>query len=260
MHSLLFIPAYEEKMKNAGKIPADAIVFDLEDSIKQEHKSRALYNLVHFLKNFDKKEKTIFVRVNSNEINAEIKALQIVENKIDGLMIPKFEEAALMKDLRDMNKKIIALVETPLGLINLKQIVTCKEIWALAFGAEDYCCTVNMKNGRDYLLPIKTEIVKYANAFNKKCFDTVSTAIVNQTKLLEEVQESYCLGFNGKLAIHPNQINVIKSVFSLEDRQKMLDILTAYEKNNNGVLCYEGQIYERPHIEKIKKELEKQDE
>ena len=119
---------------------------------------------------------------------------------------------------------------------------------------------MNFKFTLSYSVRDPKRTLTFCVAFNKKCFDTVSTAIVNQTKLLEEVQESYCLGFNGKLAIHPNQINVIKSVFSLEDRQKMLDILTAYEKNNNGVLCYEGQIYERPHIEKIKKELEKQDE
>lgn len=256
--SLLFVPAEEQKLKKIKAFYSDAFILDLEDSIKESNKKNALKATKNFLETFECAENPIFVRINADNIEAEISELK--DTGIEGVVLPKAESACKIEEIKESigDKKIIPLIETPMGMVNLSAIAKQPSVWAIAFGAEDYCCEAGTKNEEHYLLPIKTEIVKYAHAYRKKCFDTIALEFKEKDKIYQSSLHSYNLGFDGKLAIHPSQVEQIHRAFNPKNEFYMKKVLEAFEKCENGVLKFEGKIYEKPHIEKIKRDLKNQ--
>lgn len=255
--NMLFVPADEKKLKKSTGIPADAFIFDIEDSIKEEDKDDALDLLKRFLAEFYPEGRSVFIRINAQRWEKELTELKAVFSKIDGIMIPKAENPLEIKRIIDCieDKKSILLIETPKGLVRLKELVEIDATWAIAFGAEDYTCETGMKNDENYLLPIKYEIVKYAKAYGKKCFDTISKELKDEEFMYSEAVHSKNIGFDGKLAIHPKQINAINNAY-VKDCTALEKILEVYNNSETGVMVYEGKVYDRPHIEEIKKMLE----
>lgn len=255
LHSLMFVPATKDKMKNAFSYKADALIFDLEDSIKENQKRQCLENLIDYLGQYKSVDKQVFVRLNSGNLDFELEKLEPLGKIITGYVIPKVEGNKSLAKVQNLDKKIIALIETPLAFVNIKDIVSNICTSAIAFGAEDYCSATGMINDNDYLRALKTEIVKYARAYNKICYDTISKEISETEKLKEDICNSKNMGFDGKLAIHPNQLSLINYIFSEINREIIIDIIKAFEKNENGVVVYDGIVYELPHIEYMKKKL-----
>lgn len=252
--SLLFIPAKEKMLNKIKELKADIYIIDLEDSIGKNDKEIALNVLVDFLDKLQQKS-NIMIRINSDNYLNELKLLDKYSEI--GFMLPKFEYGNQYEDVSNILKKhkIAALVETPLGIVNIEQIV-CKEyINAIAFGAEDYTAKVNMKNSKFSLNYQKSKIVTYSKAYNKKVFDTPSFKINNDEEFKEEVNESVDLGFDGKLLIHPKHIDYINNAFQNIDIDKYKSIIDIYEKSDSAVVVIEGVVYEKMHINRMKKIL-----
>lgn len=252
--SLLFVPAKE---KTLGKIPdltAEACIIDLEDSIEASDKELALNRVCSFLKDFDSNFK-IFIRVNSDRINEEINALKIFSDI--GFMIPKFEDVGQYSSLIDFfhGREIIALIETPIGVINSSKIAECPWISAVAFGAEDYTARMNMKNSSDLLIYPKCCLINAAKAYGKKAYDTPSMHIKDDILFMNDLASSVDLGFDGKLAIHPKHIQHIKNAFMGNDIDNLIRIVSTYEKIGQAVSVIDGVVYETMHIERMKKIL-----
>lgn len=254
--SLLFVPAMPSKIKKAFQYNADAIIFDLEDSIKKNSKKQALLDLIEALTKYENNDmKAIFVRVNSETMEFELEQLEKTGKIITGYVIPKTEGNWSLRNINGINKQITALIETPKGFVNLHEIAASDTVDAIAFGAEDYCSLTNMENREDFLLPLKIDIVKHARAFNKSCYDTISKEVKKTQKLEDDIRISKELGFDGKLAIHPIQVDIINNTFTILDVDKIKRIISKFEENDNGVLVDEGEIYERPHIELLKRKI-----
>ena len=176
MEGLLFVPCVRNKLNNTSKLQADYFIFDLEDSIREENKETALVDLVDYLNDNDALKKNI-VRVNSERLYDEVKALY--ECGIRRFMIPKAETTEDINKLSQLYKDIalVLLIETPRGLINLESMIQCNNVYAIAFGAEDFCTSMQMSNLDELLLPIKQKIVILSKVYNKKVYDTITLVI-----------------------------------------------------------------------------------
>lgn len=253
--NLLFVPAIEKFLSNILLLEADGFIIDLEDSIPENQKSESLERTIHFLSKNDIK-KDVFIRVNNNNYENEIRQLQVFD--IKGYMVPKVENKKIINHISTLlnsNQKLIALIESPIGIINLEQILLEKQISMLAFGAEDYLSRIGVDYTEEILLYPKSKIVTYAHAYNLEVFDSISLNYTETKLLREEVNYSKKMGFTGKLAIHPNQLKTINDVFTVYDKSYYESIIQEYEKSNEGVVLIDGKIYEKPHIEKFKKFL-----
>ena len=258
--SLLFIPAIGRMMRKAFDCAADAVIFDLEDSIKPEEKEAALDRLKSFLSKAGANRRAlVYVRLNADSMSRELEMLKSVDRFFDGIVIPKAEEAAAIRDM-DYSGEKLALIETPKGMINLPDIAAEPSVSMILFGAEDYTSITGMANNEDLLLPLKLEIVKHARANGKRCVDTICKEYRNEEIIKDSVRRSKDMGFDGKLLIHPLQVAITNDVFTASDIEKKRRILAAFEKCPNGVLKYEGQIYESPHIEMIRREIGQYDQ
>jgi len=250
--SLMFVPAVEKMLRKIIQYNADAYIIDLEDSIIESDKSDALERCVAALNEMNSVE-NIFVRLNKNLAVIELERLKKFKGL--GFMLPKFESA---EDYAEFCNKLkghytIALVETPKGVVNISSIAMCKNIDAIAFGAEDYTASVNMKNEDGYLNGIKLQIVANAKAFNKKVFDTPSFKVGDEKSFECEVDNSVSLGFDGKLLIHPKHIEYINNAFGCADIDYMRKVVEAFEKSGEAVFVYDGKVYEKMHITRFKR-------
>ena len=251
MKSFLFVPSKAKMLLKIPTFSADAYIIDLEDSIKESDKEVALDDLCSFLK--ENTLNNIFIRLDGNLIESELSKLSSFN--VFGFMIPKFEKPSNYNAFSHMlkGKKIIALVETPLGLTNIEEIAKSPMVDAIAFGAEDFSSSIGMKNLPTTLSFAKSMIVTYGKAYSKPVIDTPSFIIDNPNELTKEIQESVDMGFDGKLAIHPNQIELINSLFHLFDLDYMKRVIDVYEKTGEAVVVIDGHVYEKMHIAHFKR-------
>lgn len=253
MKSLLFVPSKPKMLAKISVSDADAYIIDLEDSISEDGKEQALADAIQFLGNsIDKK---IYVRLNRDRIKFETESLK--NTAINGYMIPKFEKPKDYIDITDSfgGKEIIALVETPLGIVNLRDIASCSFITSIAFGAEDFTSCIGMKNSAEYLNFARSAIVTYGKAFGKCVYDTPSFVIDKEEELEKEIRIAVDMGFDGKLAIHPKQIDRINKLFRYFDVDYIKGVVEQYEKSGEAVLKIDEHVYEKMHIAHFKKIL-----
>lgn len=252
LRSLLFVPAKEKMLKKISSLSSDGYIIDLEDSIREEEKDYALRTLCEFLATSN--QLNVYIRLNKERVESEAIALNMYNV---GFMLPKFESIDDYQSLAGVlgQHEIIALIETPKGIVNISSIASTQWVDALAFGAEDYTASMNMENDDELLLFPKSTLVTYAKTFSKKVFDTPSFSINDQEKFEKEVRTSVSLGFDGKLLINPRHIEFINSSFGKADFEYVKYIVSEYERKGEAVVVIEGKIYEKMHINHYRKIL-----
>ncbi len=251
--SLLFVPATQKLLPKIETTTADAIIVDLEDAILETDKDSALDLLCGFLSRYSYRT-DIYVRVNPSRVSIELPRLN--EFPIKGYMLPKSENAIMIHAFHELapGKEIIALIETAIGMVSLKQIAFDENVSMLAFGAEDYTTQCGIKNENEFLAYPKSMIVAHSKACGKMAIDTISLNITEPEAYEAEARKSKDYGFDGKLAIHPMQVEIINRVF-IDDIEYYKRIVSEYEKCGEGILRLDGEVFEKPHIEAMKRRI-----
>jgi len=246
----LFVPCDEKYLSKVDSLKSKTIIFDLEDSIKDDKKQKALESLLRFLNTYSGNKK-IWIRVNNDRMDIEISALK--DKNIVGFMLPKTESFEMIDNIVAVSNasKVWALIETPMGIANLLSIASHPLLSAIMFGGEDYSNFFSDDSHDEVIRFAKNMIVLYGRAFNLPVFDTISWNYRDFKLFKEEVLFSKKFGFYGKVAIHPDQVDIIKEVFK-EKIEDQIEIIDQFDRSSSGVMIYKGKIYERPHIEKMK--------
>ncbi|MBQ5676271.1 MAG: CoA ester lyase [Lachnospiraceae bacterium] len=257
--ALLFVPAKENMLAKLPISNVEVYILDLEDSIEESDKEQALERLLSFLEHYTGKEQ-LYIRLNQGTIEKEAKSLKQYQDI--GFVLPKFENInAFDEELVEIWQQhpVIALIETPKGVVNVENIASCDWVDALALGAEDYTAAMNMENSIETLAYAKGKIVTYAKAYGKKVYDTPTLQLKDDAKLNFEIHNAVRFGFDGKLAIHPKQIPAINSLFFHHDIERMKQVVALYEKEGKAVLTVDNQVYEKMHINRMRRIIEAQD-
>lgn len=230
--SLLSVPGSDErKITKAAGLNADSIVLDLEDGVALEKKDQARELVVKTLQDRsifqDKAE--ICVRINALETGdlARLDLEAVVPcSELQALVIPKVEQASDVLFVHDCIKenatspdiRILAAIESAKGMLNLRDIaetsLSCS-IDGLIFASEDYCADLELirTEHATELLWARSELVTTAKAYGLQAIDMVHIDFRNLPGLAEECQRGRELGFTGKQAIHPAQLDTIHSTF-----------------------------------------------
>ena len=109
----------------------------------------------------------------------------------------------------------------------------------------------------DSLLYARSKIVLESAINNLFSIDSPFMDIDNLDKLQEESKKAKALGFNGKAAIHPSQVDVIKSAF-LPDEQEIneaREIIKAFKNSSSAVMAFNGRMIDQPIILSMEKRL-----
>jgi citrate lyase subunit beta/citryl-CoA lyase len=268
--SWLFVPAdSEKKVAKALDSDADAIIFDLEDSVVPAQKGAAR----EILKNLPQRSGGAqwWVRVNpigSDFLKEDLKLIGVAD--LHGIVLPKAEGGWDIVEIAHHtgNIPIHAIVtETPASLFAmLSYRDPSLPLAAMSWGAEDLSAALgaSSKYDSDGALSFTYKLARSlclagAVAAGVQPVDGVFADFRDDEGLRAEAEAARREGFTGKLAIHPAQVAVINAAFtaSEEEVRNAEEIVAAFEAHPDaGVLSVGGRMVDRPHLLQARRVLE----
>lgn len=257
--SYLFVPANRlERFEKALNTDADAVIIDLEDAVPAELKNAARDSLKQWL--IEHSDKHIMIRINSKQtqwFEADIQ-LALLPN-VDAIVLPKTESVSDLAAVTAIHSlDLFALIETPLGFAQVRQIAGAPHVRALMFGSIDFQLEMGMQAGYHELLSFRNEIVLASKlAGIAPPVDGVTVDFKNEDVVQLETQQAKSLGFAGKLCIHPNQVSVVNQTFSPspEEIEWATRVLNAIEISQNQAVSLDGKMIDLPVISRAQKIL-----
>lgn len=272
--SLLFIPGNNPSMiQNADIFPADGIIFDLEDSVDVSEKDNARNLVMNYLNSGSNYPSLIVLRINpvqSEFIEQDLELLQT--NKIDYILLPKADleslhtlDQYLVKYENSTNSykvKVIALIESPKSIIEANEIAAHKRVIGLLLGAEDLSMEleIDRSNTGEEILFARSKIIYAAAANEIISIDTPNTSINNNDLLETDCLNAKRLGMKAKTAIHPNQLELINTIFSLSQNEIHWAQAVLKEKGvhkGKGAFSVQGKMIDKPLIQKAETIIQK---
>ncbi|GAA0508372.1 citrate lyase subunit beta / citryl-CoA lyase [Halorubrum aquaticum] len=276
--SLLFSPGDRpELMRKGAETNADVLCFDLEDAVVPARTDRAREAVRSVLSDpaFDP-DAEVCVRLTANEPEADLDAL--VDDgsetegdlRLDAVMLPKVEAAAsvdradeLLAD-RGLDPVVFAVVETAGGVLAAREIADATATTALVFGAEDLAADLGATRTAEgtEVLYAREHVVLAASAAGVDAIDTLHTDFTDEAGLREEAELAATFGYDGKLAIHPSQVDPINETFTpgadeVEWAERVLDARDAAEREGRGVFAVDGEMIDAPLVAQAERVLER---
>ncbi len=268
LRCLLFVPgADRKKIDKALSLGADAVILDLEDAIAPGEKDRARTVVREILQSSGLPP--VFVRVNGAETRHVLKDLQAVAGTgLAGIMLAKAETAEEVRKVSWLlglleeeqgpargSMELVPFIESARGIENAGAIASsCPRVKKLAFGGNDYTADIWTSYSGDgtELFYARAKLVNASRAAGiEPPLDTVCPMIKDTDTLRKDAAEAKKMGFQGKLVIHPAQIQPVIEIFSptADEVAAAKKIVAAYEEAKaagRGVVQLDGQMVEAP--------------
>lgn len=276
--TMLYVPGNNAGMvKDAHIYRSDSVMFDLEDSVSITEKDSARLLIFNALRTLDYEGIETVVRINGLDTpfgEDDIKAM--VRARPDIIRIPKSdsaEEIIAVENLIEREEKaagiepgtikMMAAIESPLGVINAYSIATAsKRLVGIALGAEDY--VTNMKTRRSAegveIIYARSAIVTAARAAGIYALDTVYSDINNEEGFIEEVKLIKQLGFDGKSVISPRQIAPVHRIYTPTQKEidfalRVIEAIEDAKEKGSGVISLDGKMVDKPIVDRAERVL-----
>jgi citrate lyase subunit beta/citryl-CoA lyase len=253
VRTALFVPGNRpDRVDKAVGAGADAVIIDLEDAVpldsKEETRSKVREKILEHW------ESRLIVRVNSLDSRFFQGDLEeLVEKELECIMIPKVESAADVREIYDRLLKVektkrldyapvlvIVMIETARGVQNVFQILSetadPPRLFTAAFGAADYAFDLGVeltKEGDELFYPRSRIAVACRAAGVEPPLDTPFMIDLKDIEALKaDARRAKQLGFQGKLCIHPNQIEPCHTIFTPTDGELLYakSVIQAFEE------------------------------
>jgi citrate lyase subunit beta / citryl-CoA lyase len=279
LRSMMFVPGHREKLiLSATRSTADALILDLEDSVKPESNKQVARDMIQqYMKSGTFQGYQVFVRVNDRESGHLLKdILQLSIEGITGFMYPKsvtgqdiyffdklLETVEAEKGFARGTFKIVPLIETAAAVLNAQDICrSSARVIAIAFGCEDFISDlegIHDHNGVSLSTP-RALIAMAARANGVIPIDTVHINVHDLEHLEKNIKLARLLGFEGMLILHPKEIELAHRYFSpsqqeVDDAREMLQLAEAATKENAGVVVVNNKFIGPPMVLAAKKTL-----
>jgi citrate lyase subunit beta/citryl-CoA lyase len=272
LRSLLFVPGDRpERMEKALGLGADALILDLEDAVAATRKDEARAAIRAFLDR--ERALPLFVRINPLDSGmADDDLAAVLPGKPDGIMLPKAEGAASLKELdtkldwagaKDCSILPIAS-ETAAAIFQMGTYggVTSRLV-GLTWGAEDLPAAIGASTSREedgsYTAPYqlaRSLTLFGAAAAGVAPIETVYPAFKDLDGLAAYAARARRDGFTGMMAIHPTQIAVINDAFTPSEAEvaHARAVIAAFAANPDaGALSLDGKMIDRPHLKQAER-------
>jgi citrate lyase subunit beta/citryl-CoA lyase len=276
LRSLLFVPGdSEKKLAKSTSTAADALILDLEDSVAPERTALARVMVAEFLQAHpDRSQQQLWVRINplqTPEALADLVA--VMPARPDGIMLPKplnglhaqqldhyLSALETREGLALGSTRIIPVAtEVPGALFDLQSYAgASSRLQGLTWGAEDLATAVGASSNRDasgeftFTYKLARSLCLLASAHAQiQAIDTLSVDFKDMQALALDVQQACREGFSGKLAIHPDQVEVINQGFTpsahdISHAQRIVDAFA--QAHGAGAVQLDGKMVDKPHL------------
>jgi citrate lyase subunit beta/citryl-CoA lyase len=271
--SVLYMPgANTRALEKARTLPADALIFDLEDAVAPDAKESARTNVVLAAESKAYGKREIVIRCNGLGTpwgEDDIRA--IATSGADAILVPKVESAAAVTHVVSLldtagapdSMTVWAMMETPKGILRAEEIAGAHPRLALfIMGTNDLVKDMRARH-TPMRLPLMTALgigMLAARAHGLAILDGVYNDIKDAEGFRAACLQGVEMGFDGKTLIHPSQVEPCNEIFApsaaeLEMAGKIVVAFKVAQAQGKGVVTVDGRMIENLHVEQAERAL-----
>ena len=271
--SVLYMPgANERALEKATTLPADAVIFDLEDAVAPDAKADARERVAGAVASGRYGRRELAIRVNglgTEWHHEDVRAAAAAGP--DAVLVPKVGSASDVHEVvaaldaagAPSRTRLWAMLETPGAVLDARSIAGSSErLTVLVLGTNDLAKELQAAPGADRQ-PLLTSLqlcVLAARASGKVVVDGVYNDVRDAEGFEAECRQGRQLGFDGKTLIHPSQVEPCNRIFgpSQDELAHAARVIEAYEeaeRAGRGVATVDGRLVEHLHVAAARRAL-----
>ena len=235
---------------------ADVVILDLEDGVAAKDRPAARQALVDSPLD---PSRTV-VRVNPSDTADHQRDLEaLASTAYTTVMLAKTETPEQISALSP--RDVVVLIETPMAALRIVELARVDNTYALMWGAEDLFAVLGGTANRypdgsyrEVARHVRSQTLLAAKAYGRLALDSVFLDIKNVDGLRAEADDAVAVGFDAKVAIHPSQVEVVRTAYTPTEKQvdwarRVLD--TA--RRERGVFAFEGTMVDAPVLRRAER-------
>tara|TARA_Y100000746_G_C15469021_1_gene435705 strand:- start:548 stop:1375 length:828 start_codon:yes stop_codon:yes gene_type:complete len=263
--------ANQRALEKAKDIPADALIFDLEDAVAPDSKELAREQACNAAASSDYGNRELTIRCNGLDTPwGREDILAAAGAAPSAVVIPKVDGPEYLAEVSEVldeggapaATEIWAMVETPAGILCVDQIAQFERTAVLVMGTNDMAkeLRASITQDRHALLPYLAMCLLAARAADVGILDGVYNDIKNEEGFEQVCRQGAEMGFDGKTLIHPSQVAPTNESFSpsldeLEFHQRVIEEFEAAQNEGRGVLTVDGKMIENLHVDDARRAI-----
>ena len=267
LRSVLYMPSSNARaLEKAKTIPADAIIFDLEDAVAPDAKEDARAQACAAVTSGEYGKRTLTIRCNGLDTPWGADDLvAAAAARPDAVVIPKVsgpDHLAAVAAAVGPDTRIWAMVETPSAIFAVREIAAHPQVDVLVMGTNDLAKELRaaLVPGRAPLLPHLATALLAAREAGIEILDGVYNDVKDAAGFQAEAQQGFELGFDGKTLVHPSQVEPCNAVWapSSDDVDHARRVIEAFEeasREGRGVVTVDGRMIENLHVDNARRTL-----
>ena len=270
--SVLYMPAANERaLEKAKTIPADAIIFDLEDAVAPDAKPDARDQAVAAVRSGAYGARELTIRCNGLDTewgSADVGAAGAAAPS--AVVIPKVDSVDMVDDVAALldaagapgSTTIWPMIETPAAIFDVREIAAHPRVSVLVMGTNDLAKELRspIVAGRHPLVPHLATALLAARGSGKVILDGVYNDVKDPDGFRAECRQGMEMGFDGKTLIHPSQVEPCNDTWapSAEEVEHAERVIAAFDDavaQGRGVVTVDGRMIENLHVDNARRTL-----
>jgi citrate lyase subunit beta / citryl-CoA lyase len=271
--SVLYMPgANERALEKAKGIPADSLIFDLEDAVAPDAKAEARQRVCAAAASGGYGLREVVIRANGLDTEWGAEDLRAAAGSgADAVLVPKIGSAGDIAEVERQleaagapaSMRIWAMLETPAGILDAREVAAASErLVVLVMGTNDIAKELHAEQvpGRAPMQHALQSCLLAARRAGKVILDGVYNDIKDPEGFEAECVQGRQMGFDGKTLIHPSQVEPCNAVFApdadeVEHARRVIVAFEEAEAAGKGVVTVDGRMIENLHVENARRAL-----
>ena len=255
--SLLYVPGDQrDRLEKAFQRGADALIVDLEDAVAPQSKAAARGVVADWIDRNAARAGAIWLRINADTADVDI---ETISAPIAGVMVPRAEGALLSRVDKLLTARerhlgivhgtvaVIPLIETARSLLGAVDLAGEPRVVRLAIGRADLAADLGLSvdpEGQEFRMILLQLVIASSAAGIAAPLAPTSTDFRDLDALRASTEQLMKLGFRGRTAVHPAQLQVINEVFAptldeVQEAQRLVSAFENAERSGSGVIVGE---------------------
>jgi citrate lyase subunit beta/citryl-CoA lyase len=265
--SVLYMPgANARALEKSRSLPADGLIFDLEDAVAPDAKEKAREQILSAVKQGGYGNREILIRTNGlNTPWGYDDLVAVAKAGSDAVLLPKVESAEMVRQAEAVleahgapsDLRIWCMMETPRGMLHAEEIADASpRLGGLVMGTSDLAKDLQAQHTA-MRLPLITSLglcMLAARAARIAILDGVYLDLNDHEGFVDSCRQGAELGFDGKTLIHPKQLEAANEVFGPSEDEirlsrRIIHAYSAAEAEGKGVVVVDGKLIEKLHVD-----------
>jgi citrate lyase subunit beta/citryl-CoA lyase len=257
-------------LEKSRSLPADALIFDLEDAVAPEAKLTARTQVIQAVEAGGYGSREVLIRTNGLNTPwgyddlvaaAQAGARAVLLPKVESAEVVRQAESVLLSHGAPSDLAIWCMMETPRGMLHAEEIVDASpRLGGLVMGTSDLAKDLQAQHTA-MRLPLITALglcMLAARAAGVAILDGVYLDLNDPDGFVDSCRQGAELGFDGKTLIHPKQLAAANEVFApsedeLRLSRRIIDAYAEAEAQGKGVVLVDGKLIEKLHVDHAKR-------